>query len=93
MVFYKAIKGSLETVGSGLDLSDNSESSRTGDQSDSHGAAFTSDLAGYDMRVNDLVVPVTFSDGGDVELGVSDGSLDFFVAFLTESDMDGAITN
>jgi hypothetical protein len=64
----------------GLGLSDNSGTSRAGDQSDSDGAAFTSDLAGYGMRVTDFITPVTFSDGGDV--GTFNGSLDFFVAFF-----------
>ena len=81
----------------GLGLSDNTGTSGTRDKSDSHGAALTGDLAGHGVGVTDLVTPVTFSDGGDVELGVSDGtldsSLDFLVAFLSESDMSGTVTD
>jgi hypothetical protein len=78
-------------------LSDNTGTSGTGDQSDSDGTTFTSNFTGYGMRFTDFITPISFSDGRDVQFGVNDGtfdsSLNFFVAFSSESNMLFLVTN
>lgn len=88
--------GELEDL-LGLGLTNDTGTSGTGDKSDSHGTTLTGDLAGNGVGSTDLITPVTFSHGGDVQLGVSDGTLDGTLDFLVEleaqTDVAGLVTN
>lgn len=49
------------------------------------------------MGLTDFISPISFSDGADVQLGVGDGafdgSLNFFMALGSETDMAFLVTN
>ena len=81
----------------GLGLSDNTGTSGSGNKSNSNGTSFTSHLGRHGMGATDFISPITFSHGGDVQLGVDDstfnGTLHFLVALGTESDVAFTVTD
>lgn len=66
-------------------------SSRSRDESHLNGSTLSCHFAGDSVHGSDFVSPIALSDGNDVELSHDDGSLDgslnFLVAFPSESDV------
>lgn len=77
--------------------SNEASSTGSGDESDFDGSGLSSDLSGDGVGGTDLVTPISLSDGDEIELGHSDGSLDgalhFLVAFPSQTDVVLLITN
>jgi hypothetical protein len=77
--------------------SNQSGSSRSGNESNLYGSTLSGNFAGNGVGGTDFVSPISLLDGDDVELGHSDGSLDgalnFLVAFPSQSNVVSLITN
>jgi len=76
-------------------LSNDTGTSGARDKSYSDRSTLSGHFAGHSVRVTDFVTPVTFSDRGNIKFGVSNSSLnsalDFFVTFLSESDVSDEV--
>lgn len=76
--------------------SDNTSSSRSGNQSNSDTSSFSSDFHRNSVWSSDFVSPISFSDWHQVDFGIQNGSFDsslhFFMYFSSQSNVSFTIS-